>query len=167
MLRWLTAESSGYIGSETQLRCSMNGLLRLLCGHKFQTNLTLLRWVCSFFFFFFFFFFDVDPKQQMRIQGWVSQRSSASEENRSCVRDGFKTQPPVDRRFRPVPPGFYCSKQWQPPRTGRNRRSTGGWVLKPPLSLFNSISISWACCLHWVIDTYQIWLFPRSFSWMM
>ena len=30
--------------------------------------------------------------------------------------------------------GFHCSKQWQPPRTGRNRRSTGGWVLKPPLS---------------------------------
>ena len=27
------------------------------------------------------------------------------------LRDGFKTQPPVDRRFRPVPPGFYCSKQ--------------------------------------------------------
>ena len=26
-------------------------------------------------------------------------------------RDGFKTQPPVDRRFRPIPPGFYCSKQ--------------------------------------------------------
>ena len=36
------------------------------------------------------------------------------------VRGGFKTQPPVDRRFRPVPPGFYCSKQWQPPGTGRN-----------------------------------------------
>ena len=49
------------------------------------------------------------------------------------VRDGFKTQPPVDRRFRPVPPCFYCSKQWQSPGTGRNRRSTGGWVLKPPL----------------------------------
>ena len=27
------------------------------------------------------------------------------------VRDGFKTQPPVDRRFCPVPAGFYCSKQ--------------------------------------------------------
>ena len=50
------------------------------------------------------------------------------------IRDGFKTQPPVDRRFRPVPPSFCCSKQWQPPGTGRNRRSTGGWVLKPPLS---------------------------------
>ena len=27
------------------------------------------------------------------------------------LRGGFKTQPPVDWRFRPVPPGFYCSKQ--------------------------------------------------------
>ena len=58
---------------------------------------------------------------------------------KSCIsvqlfRGGFKTQPPVDRRFRPVPPGFYCSELWQPPRTGRNRRSTGGWVLKPPLT---------------------------------
>ena len=52
------------------------------------------------------------------------------------IRDGFKTLPPVDRRFCPVPPGLYCSKQWQPPGTGRNRRSTGGWVLKPPLSIF-------------------------------
>ena len=50
-----------------------------------------------------------------------------------ALRDGFKTQPPVDRRFSPVPAGFYCSKQWQPPGTGQNRRSTGGWVLKPPL----------------------------------
>ena len=50
------------------------------------------------------------------------------------VRDGFKTQPPVDRQFRPVPASFYCSKQWQPPGTGRNRWSTGGWVLKPPLT---------------------------------
>ena len=49
-------------------------------------------------------------------------------------RDGLKTQPPVDRRFRPVLGGFYRSKQWQPPGTGRNRRSTGGWVLKPPLT---------------------------------
>ena len=24
-----------------------------------------------------------------------------------------------DRRFRPVPAGFYCSKLWQPSRTGR------------------------------------------------
>ena len=52
------------------------------------------------------------------------------------IRNGFKTQPSVDRRFRPVPPGSYCSKQWQPPGTGRNRWSTGGWVLKPPLSVY-------------------------------
>ena len=51
-------------------------------------------------------------------------------------RDCFKTQPPVDPRFCPVPVGFYSSKQWQPPGTGRNRRSTGGWILKPSLSLF-------------------------------
>ena len=50
------------------------------------------------------------------------------------VRADFKTQPSVDRRFRPVPAGFCCSKQWQLPVNGRNRRSTGGWVLKPPLS---------------------------------
>ena len=31
--------------------------------------------------------------------------------NNVLLKDGFKTQPPVDRRFRPVPPGFYCSKQ--------------------------------------------------------
>ena len=49
------------------------------------------------------------------------------------VRDNFKTQLPVDRRFRPVPAGFYCSKQRQPPGTVRNHRSTGGWVLKSPL----------------------------------
>ena len=60
-----------------------------------------------------------------------------------CIRDGFKTQPPVDRRFRPVPPGFYCSKQWQPPGTGRNRRSTGGWVLKPPLSWYQFQRVDW------------------------
>ena len=99
---------------QRNLRCSMNGPLHLLCGYKFQTNLALLRLVCSFCFvlfcfsfvffpvfclffvlfcfcfvlfcfvlFLFFvclfvcccsFFFDVDPKQQMRIQGWVSQR---------------------------------------------------------------------------------------------
>ena len=57
---------------------------------------------------------------------------------RNNVRDGFKTQPPVDRRFRPVPPGFYCTKQWQPPGTGRNHRSTVGWVLKPPLNVYTT-----------------------------
>ena len=39
-----------------------------------------------------------------------------------------------DRRFRPFPAGFYYSKQWQLPGTGQNRRSIGGWVLKPPLN---------------------------------
>ena len=33
----------------------------------------------------FFFLFDVDPKQQMRIQGWVSQRPSGSEEIRVAL----------------------------------------------------------------------------------
>ena len=28
--------------------------------------------------------------------------------------------------------------QWQPPGTERNRRSTGGWVLKPPLTFSES-----------------------------
>ena len=77
----------------------------------------------------------------------------------SHLRDGFKTQPAVGRRFRPVPPGFYCCKQWQPPGTGRNRWSTGGWVLKPPLSyhLCNStLSIIWndyIVVIYWFDDT--------------
>ena len=29
----------------------------------------------------------------------------------TLLRDGFKTQPPVDRQFRPVAAVFYCSKQ--------------------------------------------------------
>ena len=52
----------------------------------------------------------------------------------TCFRGGFKTQPPVDRRFRPVPGGCHCLEQKKPGGTGRNRRSTGGWVLKPSLS---------------------------------
>ena len=40
----------------------------------------------------------------------------------NALRYDFKTQPLVDRWFRLVLAGFYCSKQWQPPRTGRNRR---------------------------------------------
>ena len=59
----------------------------------------------------------------------------------ALLRDGFKTQPLVDRRFRPVPSGFYCSKQWQPPGTGRNRRSTSGWVLKSPLSIYIDVDV--------------------------
>ena len=55
--------------------CSVNGLLHLLCGHKFQTNLHYYNGVL----------FYVDPKQQMRIQGWVSKRSSGFEENKSCI----------------------------------------------------------------------------------
>ena len=66
---------------------------------------------------------------------WSSASRVSGQINISFVRDGFKTQPPGDRWFRPVLAGFYCSKQWQPPRTGRNRRSTGGWVLKPPLNI--------------------------------
>ena len=54
------------------------------------------------------------------------------------VRDGFKTQPPVDRRFCRVPAGFYYSKQWQPPGTGRNQWLTSGWVLKSPLTFCGS-----------------------------
>ena len=37
------------------------------------------------------------------------------------IRDDFKTQPPVDQRFCPVPAGFYCFKQWQLPRTRWNK----------------------------------------------
>ena len=48
----------------------------------------------------------------------------------------FKTQPPVDRRFRPVPGGCHCLEQWKPGGTGRNRRPTGGWVLKPSLTRY-------------------------------
>ena len=49
-----------------------------------------------------------------------------------CVmfpRDNFKIQ----LQFCPVPASFYRAKQWQPPGTGRNRRSTGGWILRSPL----------------------------------
>ena len=53
----------------------------------------------------------------------------------TCVRDGFKTQLLVDRRFRPVPPSFYRSKQWQLPGTGRNRRSTSSSVRFQPVSI--------------------------------
>ena len=67
------------------------------------------------------------------LQGTQIWHWNFSRPNGFYVRDGFKPQPPVDRWFRPVPPGFYCCKQWQPPWTRRNRRSTGGWVLKPPL----------------------------------
>ena len=54
-------------------------------------------------------------------------------------RGGFKTQPPVDRRFRPVPGGCHCLEQLKPGGTGRNRRSTGGWVLKPSLTNMQAI----------------------------
>ena len=52
-----------------------------------------------------------------------------------------------------VPPGFYCSEQWQPPGTGRNRRSTGGWVLKPPLTqLLISLDPEDLCETHpWIL----------------
>ena len=75
---------------------------------------------------------------ELTAQGWRKKLLGAAS----------KPQPPVDRRFRPVPPGFYCSKQWQPPGTRQNRRSTGGWVLKPPLSVrvwiqFYVLSYTW------------------------
>ena len=53
---------------------------------------------------------------------------------KTWLRGGFKTQPPVDRRFRPVPRGCHCLEQYKPGGTGRNRQSTGGWVVKPPLN---------------------------------
>ena len=47
---------------------------------------------------------------------------------KSCyeVRDNFKTQPPVDRRFRLVLDSCYCSKQWQPDGT-TNRKAVEFW----------------------------------------
>ena len=44
--------------------------------------------------------------------------------------DDFNTQLPVVRRFRLALAGFFCSKQWQPPGTRRNRRSTCGCVFR-------------------------------------
>ena len=35
---------------------------------------------------------------------WVKECIFGVQERRHYIRDGFKTQPPVDRRFRPVPP---------------------------------------------------------------
>ena len=82
-MRWcygdLRQKKSRYISPATQLRCSMNGLIHLLCGHKFQKNLALIFVVVV------VVVVDVGPKQHMRIQGWVSQRSSGSEENRACI----------------------------------------------------------------------------------
>ena len=74
----------------------------------------------------------------LKLEGLTFKAIHFSDKLKSCttLRDDFKTQPPVDRRFRPVPGGFYCLEQKQPPGTGRNRRSTGGWVLKPPLTDF-------------------------------
>ena len=46
-----------------------------------------------------------------RMQSEFGITCTAKEWFVSYLRDGFKTQPLVDRRFRPVPPGFYCSKQ--------------------------------------------------------
>ena len=65
---------------------------------------------------------------------WINYVNHLTRKYAIKLRDGFKTQPPVDRRFRPVPTSSYCSKQWKPPGTGRNRRSTGGWVLKSHLT---------------------------------
>ena len=58
----------------------------------------------------------------VRVIYWTSINEKNGCVGGKNLRSGFKTQPPVDRRFCPVPPGFYCSKQWQPPGTGRNRR---------------------------------------------
>ena len=79
----------------------------------------------------------------------------AYHENWYFVRDGFKTQLPVDRRFRPVPAGFYCSKQWQLLGTGRNRRSTGSWVLKLPLILYSD-NVNFQVWRLKVLKTYPI-----------
>ena len=50
--------------------------------------------------------------KHLSVQFWLT-----NEQNLPCmtiqdVRDDFKTQPPVDRQFDPVPAGFYCPKQW-------------------------------------------------------
>ena len=55
------------------------------------------------------------------------------------LRGGFKTQPPVDRRFRPVPGGCHRLELKKPGGTGRNRRSTGGWDLKTSLRKKNGV----------------------------
>ena len=60
----------------------------------------------------------------------------------------FKTKPPVDPWFRPILAGFYCSKKWQPPRTGQNLWSTSSWVLKSPLTFMvknNPTFPIWTC----------------------
>ena len=46
----------------------------------------------------------------------------------STLRDGFKTQPAFDHRFRSILGGFFCSKQRQLPGTGWNHQSTTSWV---------------------------------------
>ena len=51
-------------------------------------------------------------------------------------RDDFKTQPPVDRRFHPVPGGFYYSKQWQQAGTG-GRPAVGFWSRPIQIYIYN------------------------------
>ena len=53
--------------------------------------------------------------------------------NKSTVRDGFKTQPPVDWRFRAVSIVLNNGNRSEP---DKNRWSTVGWVLKPLLMDF-------------------------------
>ena len=74
--------------------------------------------------------------EQMKFSDYFQPNKFLNEILKHYLRDDFRTQPLVNRRFRPVPGGFYCSKQWQPTGTRLNRRSTGGWVLKPPLDDF-------------------------------
>ena len=58
------------------------------------------------------------------------------------VRGDFKTQPPVDWGSRPVLGGCHCLEQKKPAGTGRNRWSTGGWVLKS--------SLMFVCVCRWL-----------------
>ena len=64
----------------------------------------------------------------------INKQAEMSNHSWHQLRDDFKTQPSVDRRFHPGPAGFYCSKQWQPPRTGQNCWSTSCWVLQSTLT---------------------------------
>ena len=65
---------------------------------------------------------------------FLTRHTKKRAEQIQCLRDDFKTQTPVDLQFRPVPGIYHCLEQWKPARTERNRRPTGGWVLKPSLS---------------------------------
>ena len=69
------------------------------------------------------------PTQTVQVYS-ITARGQGQDPSRCTLwelKDGFKTQLPVDQRFRPVLDSFCCFKQWQPPVTTWNCHSTTSW----------------------------------------